>query len=243
MEYKIISGSVVEVRQSRMPATRQSALPKRRGIRVKGNSSLRKIQANEQDAVKRLARILNCNFKAGDLWVTLRYSDDRLPETEEEAKAIAAKFLRKAKAMLKKEGKELRYVMTTSSTRPASGEKARLHHHIVMDAVSWEAMQKLWPDNEFTYRRLDNRKDYTGIARYMIENASKEDGKRRWSPSKNLKKPIYTEPIPVKLKEKIRVPAGANIRENVEQMDEESGLVRRYVRYVSPPKPISRRRI
>ena len=86
-----------------MSVRRQDTLPKRRGIRVKGKTSLKKILANEREAVKNLARLINCNFGPGDMWLTLTYSDDRLPASIEDAAQDFAKTLRKLRAMVKKE--------------------------------------------------------------------------------------------------------------------------------------------
>ncbi|MFX7845333.1 hypothetical protein ABTK14_24050, partial [Acinetobacter baumannii] len=79
MEYQIISGNVVEIRRCMLSSRQALAVGKKRAPRTAGTSSKKKIDANEREAVKRLARIINCNFRPGDLWLTLKYSDDRLP--------------------------------------------------------------------------------------------------------------------------------------------------------------------
>lgn len=230
MEYKIISGRTVEIRRVMMTPGRKGQKI-RRGTRVKGQTSLKKILANEREAVKSLARILNANFKEGDMWLTLGYSDKELPEDIEEAKKNMEKFLRRCRGMLQREGKKLRYVVSASETSTKTGEKARIHHHVVMDPVSYEAVCKLWPQEYITYRRLDGRGDYTGIARYMVTNAGDANGKKRWSTSKGLDKPIYTEPVPVRMKEKVVIPRDASIKANSLYQDEETGEMSLYVRY------------
>lgn len=232
MEYKIISGRTVEVRQVMM-AYRDRGQKVRRGTRVKGKTSLRKILANEREAIKNLARTLNCNFKAGDLWITLTYPAGWLPSNKEEAKdSLERKFLRPCRRAYKKAtGEKLRYVVTTSELASTDGGPARPHHHIVMDAMAYETVIRFWPMEDVTYRRLDGRGDYTGIARYMIRNAGPANGKKRWSTSKGLAKPIYTEPVPVKGGERIRVPRNVSLKERVEATDTETGMYSAYVRY------------
>lgn len=237
MEYKIISGRVHETRRVLMPCRSGAQLPKRRGVRVKGKSSLSKILANEQEAVKRLARIINCNFGPGDLWLTLKYDDDRLPEYRAAAELCVTNLLRRVKRWYKKEtGDALRYVLVTSDNSPRSGEKARLHHHLVMDRVAWEYIIRQWPADQISYSLLDARRDYTGIARYMVGNAPKGDNKHRWSCSTGLAKPVYTEPVPVDSVDGIKIPKGANIRENITLQDEETGVRSAYCRYIVAPK-------
>lgn len=233
MEYKIISGEVEEVRQTMMTPDRH--LPKRRGVRVRGNSTMRKILANEREAVKRLARIINANFRAGDLWLTLRYSDGRLPASKEEAEILIAKFLRDTrKRFYAATGRKLRYILVTSQKSPRDGESARIHHHLVMDALAYETICQLWPKDEITYRYMDGRKDYTGIARYMIGNADGGNYRKRWSTSKGLEKPTYTIPMPVARpsRESLPLPVGAIYKAHEDTGDEDIGTWNHYIRYV-----------
>ena len=232
MEYKIISGRTTEIRRTMMPF-REKGQKVRRGTRVKGKTSLRKILANEREAVKNLARILNCNFGPGDCWITLTYPENILPASREEAKKDLEKFLRKCRdAYRKATGEALRYVVSVSDRDGKTGEiEKRLHLHIVMDAVAYEIITALWPAEDVTYRRLDGRGDYIGIARYMVSNAGPADGKKRWSTSKGLRKPIITEPVPVEAKERIRIPRDVSLKEREEYRDDETGMFSAYVRF------------
>ncbi len=190
-------------------------------------------RVNEREAVRRLARIINCNFGLGDLWITLNHDDDRLPASYEEAKENVTKFLRKVKAAYKAEtGKSLRYIITTSQTNPRNREKARLHHHIVMDRVAYDIICRYWPKEQVSYTIMDNRGDHTAMAKYMIDNSPKEAGKKKWSTSKGLKKPIVTEPEQIRVIEKIKAPTGADVRENVLIQDEDCGIETAYMRCV-----------
>lgn len=237
MEYKIISGRTEEIRRVMMDARRGYNSHTRRGTRVKGRTSLRKILANERESVKNLARVLNCNFGKGDMWITLTFAQDRLPEDRKAAQKILAAFLRKCRAAYRKAaGKALRYVVTIGEVSTKTGESARIHFHIVMDPLAYEVVASLWPAEDVTYRRLDGRGDYTGIARYMCQNAAHTAGEKRWSTSKGLKKPIYTEPVPVQAKERIRIPRNVSMKANEEYNDEETGLFSAYVRYTRPPR-------
>ena len=240
VEYRIISGRTVEVRQCLMDV-RKAERKTRRRPRIAGNTSLKKIKANEDEAVKQLARELNCNFREGDVWITLKYSDERLPESYEAAVESFAKFLRKLRAIYKKKsGKTLRYVLTTSETSSKDGSTVRLHHHLVMDRVAYELLCELWPQKELTYRILDGRGDYTGIAKYMIQNARKDKGKKKWSCSKGLKKPIITEPEIISEIGDIRAPEDGYVREKETHEDAETGMRSAYLRCVVPVAPVVR---
>lgn len=238
VEYKIISGSVIEIRRCRMSVGNQPE--RRRAPRKAGASSLKKIKQNENAAVERLARIINSNFGAGDLWLTLKYSNERLPTSKCEAKREIAKFIRNiARAYKKLTGQKLRYICCTSNTSSKTGEEVRLHHHLIMDRAAYELLCRYWPQEEISYTLLDGRKDHTDLARYIIKNASKAANENKWSCSRGLDKPIYTEPVPVSDCE-IKTPKGADVREKRVYIDEDYGASSAYMRAVMPEKPIVR---
>ena len=106
MRYRITAGRAVEVRDVLMET--RGGTP--RGAR-RGKSSAKQLKRNEDEAVLILARQLNANCKGGDLFLTLKYSDSRLPATREEAKRIARNFMRRlARAYRKTTGKKLKRV-------------------------------------------------------------------------------------------------------------------------------------
>ena len=207
MEYKIISGRTEEIRRVWMP-TKKGGQRIRRGTRAK-KSSIRKIMRNEINAVKSLARTLNCNFGTGDVWLTLSFGEGEI--SWEDAQAVFDRFLRKLRALYRKEqGANLKYVY--SHGRKNEIGNARPHFHIVLAAIDYESICALWPEQGVTYRRLDGSGDYTGIARYMISNAKGEEGKKKFHPSRGLEKPVYTEPVPVCAHSKMKLPKDASIR-------------------------------
>ena len=81
----------------------------------------------EMEAVKRLARLLNCNFSSGLIFLTLKYSNERLPGSYEAAQAEAAEFLRRVRRDAKRYGgAPLRYIATTANWSPKRKAAARL---------------------------------------------------------------------------------------------------------------------
>lgn len=120
-----------------------------RGAR-RGKSSAKQLKRNEDEAVLILARQLNANCKGGDLFLTLKYSDSRLPATREEAKRIARNFMRRlARAYRKTTGKKLKWWLVTASVSTKTGQPVRLHHHVVTDAMDWELIAQHWPRRSF----------------------------------------------------------------------------------------------
>ena len=229
MRYRITSGRAVEVRDVLMET--RGGCP--RGAK-RGKSSAKQLKRNEEEAVLILARQLNANCKGGDLFLTLKYSDGRLPATKADAKRIARNFVRRiARAYQKTAGKKLKWWLVTASVSAKTGQPVRLHHHVVMDAMDWELIAKHWPPDEFSYRRLDATGDYTAVARYMIRNAG-YGGERAWSHSQGIRQPRYSTPIPVKRAGTVKVPAEARIVERELREDGETGFSASYIRWVMP---------
>lgn len=135
---------------------------------------------NTINSKKRLVRLINTNFVQGDLYITLTYAD--LP-TEEEAKKELAKFMRRLRVHRQKSRLcELKYISITEA------DEKRVHHHILINAMSMDEVEKLWAHGRITISRLDPDYEYEWLARYL----AKEDkpGGKRWNQSRNLTKPI-----------------------------------------------------
>ena len=232
MRYKIISGRVVEKRDVLMEVTRTR---KPRGGR-KGKSTIKQVERNERESVLALARFLNCNYRGGDLFLTLKYSDGRLPADRAEAKRIAKNFIRRlARAYRKKHGKALIWALVTVDRSSKTGDPVRLHHHVVLNAMDWELIAANWPADEFSCRHLDDSGDYTAVARYMVRNAGYGRGEQCWSSAKKgAKRPVYSTPVPVQQAGSVRVPKEARIVERELHESAESGFSAAYIRYIMP---------
>ena len=233
MEYKIISGPVTEIRRGWMP-TKRGGQRVRRGTKAK-KSSIEKMKRNETDAIKKLTRVLNCNFRMGDLWLTLTFPGKEEINWET-AQTAFDRFLRKLRESYRKEqGANIKFVYS-QGRKDEDGNDARPHFHLVMPAADYELVCALWPQEAVTYRRLDGRKDHVKIAEYMIRNAKGVPGKKKYHTSRGLEKPVYTEPVPVYINSKIELPKDAIICEQHKTRDYESGFASEYVRYIRPEK-------
>lgn len=235
MEYHIISGKVVETRRSFLPC--RGKPKKQRGPRRAGASSEKKITLNEIQEKQRLARLLNTNFWEGGYLVTLKYADNRLPESYEDAKIDGEKMMRKLRDLCKKEGAELRRVLVTANWSPKRNAPARLHHHMVINKIPLAMMEKLWPEGEMYIETLKDG-DLSKLASYLCDNVRlEESGKKKWSPSRNLEKPVYTEPVEVSDPDGIQPMAGATETVQEPTYNEDGKQVGGYMRCTLPERP------
>lgn len=235
MEYHIISGRVVETRHSYLPCRGEPE--KQRGTRRAGASSEKKIKLNETAEKQRLARILNTNFCDGGYMVTLKYSGMRLPESYDAARDEGEKLMRKLRLLCKKEGVELRRVLVTANWSPRRNAAARYHHHVVINKIPLALLEKIWPSGEMYIETL-RRGNLLKLAKYLCDNVRLEEGKKKkWSPSKNLEKPVFTEPVPVSKMDGIQPLAGAEEIIQEPTYNEDGRQVGSYMCCTLPARP------
>lgn len=232
MEYNIISGKVVERRRCYLPCRDGSI--KTRGTRKAGSSSIKKIEANERGAVNKLGRILNTNFVNGFKFVTLKYGKERRPADYEQLKKNAGVFCRKLRAWCQKHGQEYKYVMINANWNPKRDCEARLHHHLMLPVdISTDYLEELWPADEMYIKVVHNPGDLTALAKYLIGNVhGLAAGEKKWTTSKGLDKPIYTEPKPVDDMDSIEPIPGTSVVEAAQYTDEEGFVTSSYIRAI-----------
>ena len=248
METTIISGSVVEKRKS--PAGIRSV---KRSRRVKGNSSERKQVGNREYAKLALARIINCNFGPGDLWLTLTYDEGGLARVGEDFKAAdhaAALFLDRLGYRMKKLGRDWRWIRNTSTLDGDTGEVVRLHHHVIVPGEAFtirdrrlylgeEAVEDIWGMGLIDVRLLRHQEDFKPIANYIVSQGRFLPDEKKWHSSRNMRKPVVRKRVVTK-GGPLKAPSGAKVLFEG-QYDCESG--NHYIRYLKPKGKAPRRKI
>lgn len=248
MQYRIISGRTVEIRRGLFSTGPTYRKP--RGTRRAGTSSLKKIKANEKSCVLSCGRKINCNFGAGDVFLTMKYDDAHYPKdlSFDQAEADIKKFLRRVRKEYRKEtGESLKAVWVTANWSVHRQTPARLHQHIVLPSAALEIARKAWTEigglGTVWIRELDDEGDYTKLAAYMVENVrGLPTGKQKWHCCRGMAEPTCTEPEPVGDVESLQPDydgSGLAVVKAVEETKDEDGrVVGKYMRTVwkSPPR-------
>lgn len=226
---------------------------KPRAPRQKGNTSAARKDRNMNMAVRCLARVINCNFKAGDLWLTFTYDEEHMdaigesPAAADRVMSLAWRRLRRELAAL---GVRLRGFWITADKDPETGEAVRLHHHAVIGAegvtVRWSEDGKLeefsiggrdvgdiWGQGSVNAKPMRQQDDYTPIAAYCIRQAVGGQDAKKWHTTRGLEKPVIESERVLVSHRELRAPGGAVVSE-VGHYDAESGT--HYIRYVRKPR-------
>lgn len=176
-------------------------------------------ELNDAQSWRKLWRILACNFSRanGDLCVTLKFARW---VTREEAHKQYERFLKQLRYQRKKRDlEELKYVIIKEV------QSGRQHAHVVLNSgISLEELTELWGLGNVWASVLEDTCSYKELARYLLKQhkprrgSDQEDnvkeprqkGQRRWTCSRNLKKPEVKKRLcrPVTMNTMPRAPKG-----------------------------------
>ena len=193
IESRCVAGKTIEVEKY------YTSRYKKKGI-VRGENSKptkeEQKKINTRNAEKKLRRLINANFEKDDFHLVLDYKKEDKPESAEEMKEDARKFLRSLRSEYKKVGKELKYIHVMEI-----GSKGARHHHLVINNIDTRVITKLWKKGRIHTNPLDDTGQYKQLAAYLIKYTDKVMGTekeimgKRWNASRNLKQPKITKRI------------------------------------------------
>lgn len=177
-EKRIISGKYLEVEH--FPVTAHG----HRHDRRRKLSRIEQQNLNEKNATKKLIRLVNTNFVAGDIIIHATYRDDEMPENEDEVQKDIQNYFRRVKYYRKKNGlPQIKYIYVIEY------KGGRWHWHGIMSAMDRDTSEELWKHGDFTNAdrfQPTAKEGGEAFARYI---SKKPMGSKRWNCSTNLKQP------------------------------------------------------
>lgn len=247
------AGGVVEKTKFFVPGSRPTGK-----VRKKDKNAVRKQEQNEYSAQKALARVINENFRKGDLLMGLDYSKEGMEkilnwgrehglavDSEEEQERLDAIWeaasheldccIRRVKYRLKKQGMELMAVYATSDMDGETGEMVRVHHHLVVNAGTQDAFLDAWEKcglGGVSWTPLwEDQIDRTPIAEYIIRQVRRIPDAKKYRSTRNLRRPQPKDRVALSDAE-LRVPAGGKL---LFRQEFKPGRPQ-YIRYLPPEK-------
>lgn len=150
-------------------------------------------KANQRQAEKKLRRLLNNNFKDGDLLIRLDFFKDKdKVQTSADMQKCMANFIKR----LRRRTPNIRYVFVKEI-----GKRGARHAHMVLSQIPLSLISECWDHGGIHADPLYSGGQYGRIAAYFIKYAGKTEeteGKligKRWYGSRNLDKPIVKKRI------------------------------------------------
>ncbi len=188
----------------------EKAVKGKRGKRKKVTEPKQK-DLNDKNAKRYLVQLGNGNFGIGDLHVSCTYNNDNLPDNVEGAEKKVNNFLRRIAYRRGKLGLDpLKYILVTEYKFDKDGETIkRIHHHIIMNGgLDRDDVELMWTADRINWNKAEDPAYRAGIKQLGWVNADRmqmnengiealckyivkdPQGKKRWSSSRNLVRPV-----------------------------------------------------
>lgn len=146
-------------------------------------------------------QLVNTNFSPTSLYSTLTFDDEHEVHTFQEARKLRDDFIRRLKRLYP-DARIMLYMGRGKSTH-------RIHFHMLSEGVPEDVILRLWRYGGVkrcdrlrahnTYNGVDHGQDYTGLANYLFDHWTPEQGgRRRWRQTANLLRPVKRKPVEVK---------------------------------------------
>lgn len=226
--------------------------------RRKEKSEIRKQEQNAYSALKTMARLMHANFSEGDLilgqdysingmakltaWAQKQHPDFFDKDEEQQADMLmeaawheASLCLRRVRRDMQKDGLELKYILTTSDMDGDTGEKERLHHHLVVNKESAPYFVKHWEKlGGVNWEAISKQADYTPIAEYFLRQVRRIPDADKFHSSRNLVRPQPKDRV-VLTDAELRIPKGAKLLFRQEYRSwGGTSYQPQYIRYIIP---------
>lgn len=216
-EKKVDCGNYREVDIIPRTDNAERATKGKRGKRKKVTEPKQK-DLNDKNSKRYLVQLGNGNFGIGDLHVSCTYDADHLPDTVDEAARIVDNYLRRIAYRRGKLGIEpLKYILVTEygCKKDDDTKITRVHHHIIMNGgLDRDEVEMMWTNQRINWKRYGKDRDQyrntvkkmgwvnadrlqinengiEALCKYVLKNPK---GKKRWSSSRNLERPVQQPP-------------------------------------------------
>lgn len=196
-----------------------------------------------QIARRNFARKVNATFSPQSLYITLTLDRENEAHTYEEADAIINPFWRR----LRRLNPDMQAVLSKGFGKRTS----RIHFHMIVNGITEEQIREKWNAGKVAriehlrehnyYNGVDHGQDYTGLANYLFDHWTAEQGGHRWKQTRNARQPDRETPTVIKREytesKPPRPPKGYIL---VETRSTKYGYM--YFKYVLEPPKRSRRK-
>lgn len=189
------------------PYTEPQKTASSRGKRAKKKkeSEPKQKNLNEKNARRYFTQLGMLNFEndPGSLHITSTYKPKFLPETVEEAEREITNYIRRLSYVRKKRGlSPLKYLLVTAYTTGKTGDRpVRIHHHLLINGgLERDVVEELWRKRKrkgecegerIGFCNADRLQgDENGIAALCHYLVRQSGGKKRWTSSHNLERPV-----------------------------------------------------
>lgn len=236
---RTFSGAVLEQEVFAIPDAVRNINRPERHLRFKSEEER---QAHRLGISRRKhARLVNANFGPSSLYSTLTFDNENEVHTFSEADRICNLYKRRIKYA---------YPDAVIFTYLGRGKSTnRIHMHMLSEGLPREVIERQWIYGTIIrvdhlrehnyYDGVDHGQDYTGLANYLFDHWTPEQGGHRWKQTKNARQPEQEEPVLAKrCYSEDKPPIAPKGYKLIESKGTPYGYL--YYKYVKLPAPRSR---
>lgn len=172
--------------------------PKKRPERVRFKDEAERAQHRKHIALRRLIGLVNNNFSPTSWYVTLTFDNAHECHDFAAAKLIRANYIRRLRYK-NPDVKVIAFLGLGDST-------SRIHMHAIIEGATKETITELWPYGSVTRiltlhencKDASGRsigRDYTGLATYLFEHWTEQQGGHYYAKTRNLQPPEEEEAV------------------------------------------------
>ena len=213
----------------------------------KREREIRRAEKGCSEAKHEVTRLLNENFRAGrDYHITLEFDKAGFQKLQTRAGSLrhdplllsadreAVNYIRRVQRECHKQGIELRYLYVVSDMNGKSKKYARPHVHLVVCREALEICLRKWSGGKARENVLYGGRggDLGDLAAYMIDQTRYIRNRKKYTPSRNLRKAEKLPPVKSRNPEaELRTPEGCV---KIWQAESRGGKAQ-HIRYWRPP--------
>lgn len=200
---------------------------------------------NQKYQWQNLELLMACNFRPGDIVLTLTFDDAHLPDSRSAVMGCVRQFFKRLRAMRSPLGNTLKYIYVIEHnhcrddptfTPVELAQQGRYHVHMILNATGrdFDDIKACWGLGliEMHLFELNRERTYESLARYFCKELPDYVGARKYIPSLGLAKP-ETDCQIVDSGETLAPPKGATVYDNTGVVKTEYGKYQ-YVKYLWP---------
>lgn len=203
MKRRIFSGAVCEQLVYNVPDQVRDvkAYTPEKTSRIRFKDEADRARHREEISRRTFVRNVNENMRPGDFYITLTFSNEWEVHTFDDARRIRKNFIR---SLLRACPDAIIFAVMGRG----KGTQ-RIHFHLLTAGIPKDIISEKWKYGTVLqikelrahnwYDGVDYGQDYTGLANYLFDHWTEEQGGHRWYQTKNVRKPDAERPTEVRV--------------------------------------------
>lgn len=238
----IVAGPLVYESIYPLPCPRDSRAARQGKKKLTSDAQQR---MNQKYQWQKCELLMACNFRPGDIVLTLTFDDAHLPDSRAGVMRCVREFFKRLRARRNPLGRTLKYIYVVEHYHDRDdptvipvelAQQGRYHVHMILNATGEDAddIYSCWDMGLLEWHpfELSHDRTFESLARYLCKGRSDYVGARKFIPSRGLARP-ETDCQIVDSSETLTPPKDATVYDNTGVVRTEYGKFQ-FIKYLYP---------